>query len=379
MSSTVRHILPRYALAVATVGAAATLTRLLIHWGDPGLSPLFFAAVFVSAWYGGIGPGLLATALAGVATAWLLLHPHNLSLVATQEHVLRLLVFTFVSIVTGALHTATRRASEANARARAAAESASRAKTQFLAMVSHELRTPLSPVAIAAELLETDPALPEKLKPDVRTIRRHVELEMRIIDDLVDLTLISSGKMSLKTEPLDVHEPLRAALRVCEPDARDKRLTLTTKLDATRSTLTGDGVRLQQVFWNLLRNAIKFTPEGGQITVTTADAAAGRVQIDVADTGIGIDPQKLPVIFDAFEQGGEDIQVRFGGLGLGLAICQALVQAHGGTINVHSAGKNQGATFTVTLPLLSNTPVSGSPEGIRSRADADSVSLRDYR
>jgi signal transduction histidine kinase len=359
-----RSIFLRYALAVVTVGIAAGLTRLLVHLGDPGISPLFFAAVLVSAWYGGIGPGLLATLLSGLLTAWLLVHPHGFSVLAVQEHVLRLLVFTVVSVLTGALHAATRRAAAESARARAIAESANRAKTQFLAMVSHELRTPLAPVAIAAELLETDPSLPENLKADVQTIRRHVAMEMRIIDDLVDLTLISSGRMSLKMTAVDVHEPLTAAIRVCQPDADAKRLKLTTHFDAARTFITGDPVRLQQVFWNLLRNAIKFTPEAGAISITTTDTGS-QLCIEVADTGIGIDPQKLPVIFEAFEQGGEDVQVRFGGMGLGLAICQALVRAHGGAISVQSAGKEKGATFTLTFPF------SGSAEGTRSLAPED--------
>ena len=291
------NVLLRYGMAVLAVGAATVLTHLLIRFGDAGLTPLFFAAVLLCAWYGGIGPGLLATFLSGAATSYLLMRGHRFSLAAVEDHVPRLLVFLVVSILAGALHAATRRA-------RLAAESASRAKTQFLAMVSHELRTPLSPVVMAADMLESDPNLPAALRPDVQTIRRYVQTEIRLIDDLVDLTRINAGKMSLQYEPVDVHEPLRSAVAVCQVDAQEKQQQLSVHLEAGHPVVMGDAMRLQQVFWNLLRNAIKFTPQGGRIDVSTANVPTNFVQITVADTGVGVDSQKLSLIFEAFEQGG---------------------------------------------------------------------------
>lgn len=348
MTAAPRPSLPlRYAVALCSVALAAFATHALRNFADFGISPLFFAAVLVSAFYGGIGPGLLATVLSDLATSYLLAKPHGLSWAMLGEHVPRLFVFTSVSLLAGALNLTTRRAREA-------AESASEAKSRFLAMVSHELRAPLSPVLVATEFLESDPRLPPELAADVRTIRRNVDLEIRLIDDLVDLTRVTAGKMSLRTEPLDVHDVIRSAAAVCTPDANDKGVTLTLHLNATRSRVSGDPVRLQQVFWNLLRNAIKFTPDAGHVTVTTRDAPAG-VQVDVADTGLGIEPAHLPVIFDAFEQGGADIHHRFGGLGLGLAIVKALVTAHHGAVTATSPGRGAGSTFTVTLPTESVT------------------------
>jgi signal transduction histidine kinase len=283
-----------------------------------------------------------------VATSYLLLRGNHFSMAAMADHVPRLLVFLVVSILAGALHEATRRA-------RLAAESASQAKTQFLAMVSHELRTPLSPVVTAAEMLESDPNLPASLRSDLQIIRRNVQTEIRLIDDLVDLTRINVGKMSLRFEPVDVHEPLKSAMRVCEADAWEKQQQISVRLEAESSVVMGDAVRLQQVFWNLLRNAIKFTPDRGRISVSTSNLPGHFVQITVADTGIGIDSQKLSLIFEAFEQGGPEIQERFGGLGLGLAICRALVAAHHGSIQVQSAGPGKGTAFTVQLPTNSQS------------------------
>jgi signal transduction histidine kinase len=340
----------KYAMAVSVVVAAWVLTRLLRNHGDSGISPLFFAAVLISAWVGGLGPGLLATVLSGLATAYLLL-PRPNSMLRAQDAVLRVLVFMVVALLVSALHAATRRAAEAMRRARDAAEEASAAKTRFLATVSHELRTPLNSVLMIAESMRDNGALPHGLCNDVDSILRSVELEARLIDDLVDLSRIGSGKLSLDFKPIDVNELLAEAAHRSERDARERQLDLITDLRATHSRILGDPVRLQQIFWNLIRNAIKFTPEGGRITVRSSNTDPATVVIDVSDTGIGIDPERLSSIFQAFEQGGPDITARFGGLGLGLAIVQALSQAHGATVRASSAGLNQGASFTISFPL----------------------------
>jgi signal transduction histidine kinase len=317
----------RYGLAAVAVGAAALLTHFLAGVGDAGITPLFFAAVLLSAWYGGLGPGLLCTVLSGAATAYLLVRPHAMTPHAIQDHVLRLIVFTTVALLTSSLHGAIKRAAEASRRAREAAESASAAKSRFLAMVSHELRTPLSPVLMVAEMLEQDPSLPPAMRKDIQTIRRNVDLEIRLIEDLVDLTRVSVGKLHLRNEPLDLRDPLQAAVQVCRGDLCDKGLDLTVDLAAQPLPVAEPG--------------------------RGADHCA---IVEIADTGIGIDPQQLSKIFEAFEQGEPDIQVRFGGLGLGLAICQAVVDAHHGSIAAASPGKGQGATFTVALPLAAQTP-----------------------
>ena len=358
-SSSMYLILLRYGIALISVGASAVLTHWLSGLGDSGISPQFFAAVVLSAWVGGLGPGLFATFLSGIATGYLLLHPHGKSLAFLREDILRVLVFSVVAVLTSSLHAATQRAAREAHRARLAAESASAAKSRFLAMVSHELRTPLGPIVMISEMLGDDASLPDRVRKDMKTIRQHVSLEIRLIEDLLDLARLGSGKMNLHLEPVDIHEPLQTAVQVCEPEAREKGLEITLDLWRNPLIMNGDIVRLQQVFWNLLRNAIKFSNRGGKITVRTSFSETGsrgreRIVVQVNDSGIGIDPNRLPAIFEAFEQADRDIAVRFGGLGLGLAICLALVEAHGGHISAASAGAGQGATFTLTFPRLSD-------------------------
>ncbi len=238
----------------------------------------------------------------------------------------------------------------------------------FLAMVSHELRTPLSPVLMIADLLEKTPNLPPKVLEDIRSIRRNVDLEIRLIDDLVDLTRISTGKMRLREEVVEIGQVINDAIAVCQEAIRDKGLEFVFDPPATESHVKGDPVRLQQVFWNLIRNAIKFTPEAGRIAVTVRNDKPSFVTVEISDTGIGIDPQRLAKIFEAFEQGGREIQTRFGGLGLGLAICQTLTEAHRGTITARSPGKGHGATFIVEFPtvLLPPRPVPRERAGVRA-------------
>ncbi|HEY3570062.1 MAG TPA: PAS domain-containing protein [Thermoanaerobaculia bacterium] len=246
--------------------------------------------------------------------------------------------------------------------ARGAAEEASRAKDQFIAVLSHELRTPLTPVLTVAQMLEADPGLGPKQREWMEMIRRNVELETRLIDDLLDHTRISRGKVELHLSPTDLHGRILQTLAICESDARGKRIELVTDLRATRSWLQADPARLQQVLWNLVKNGVKFTPEGGRVTVQTADSEDGGVVIEVRDTGVGIDPERLPRVFDAFEQGGREVTRMFGGLGLGLAISKGLVELHGGMLTAASDGRDRGAVFTLRMPasaVATPEPASG--------------------
>jgi signal transduction histidine kinase len=238
--------------------------------------------------------------------------------------------------------------------ARAQAEAANKAKDHFLATLSHELRTPLNPVLMTVSAMQTDPGLPERFQEDVEVVRRNVELESKLIDDLLDLTRIARGKLELSPEAVDLHAVLEHALETCcEEDARRKHLSISSDLAATRRFVWGDSARLSQVFWNLLKNAVKFTPEGGEISLRSWDDADGHtIVVEVRDTGIGIEPDAAARIFDAFEQESRGITRRFGGLGLGLAICKALVDLHGGQIEVSSGGKGRGSTFTVRLATV---------------------------
>ena len=238
------------------------------------------------------------------------------------------------------LEEAYKQAREANAR-----------KDQFLAVLSHELRTPLTPVLAVVSSPEVARSSAEELEGIFGLIRRNVELEARLIDDLLDITRISHGKLELNTQPVDLHELIRHALDICRPTAQGKNVRLVDILAARHSAMQGDPARLQQVFWNLLNNAIKFTPAGGEVRIATADAGEARMEVSVTDSGIGIPAERIGKIFDAFEQGGSQVSRKFGGLGLGLAICKALVGAHGGKIDAESGGLGQGATFRVSLPV----------------------------
>ena len=228
---------------------------------------------------------------------------------------------------------------------------ANRAKDQFLAMLSHELRTPLTPVVLAVDSLRTDAALPAHVREDLDMIRRNVGLEAKLIDDLLDLTRVARGKLELHRERVDVHAALQHAVRSCyNADGLEKRLTVRVDLAARACHVRADASRLEQVFFNLLRNAVKFTPEGGSVAVRTRDASDQTLSIEITDSGVGIDPDVLPRLFNAFEQGDRAVTRHFGGLGLGLAICKAIVDLHGGSIRAHSDGPNRGATFVVELP-----------------------------
>jgi signal transduction histidine kinase/ActR/RegA family two-component response regulator len=245
--------------------------------------------------------------------------------------------------------------------ARNTAEAASRTKDEFLATLSHELRTPLTPVLLTARALASDPRIPADLRRDVERIRRNVELEARLIDDLLDLTRISRGKTELHQEVVDLHALLREVAETCAGQAA-RTLRLDLHLSACKHRIWGDAARLQQVFWNLLSNAVKFTPPDGAISVSTATTAEGQMAVEVRDTGAGIDPEVLPHIFNAFEQGGAHMTRQFGGLGLGLAISKSLVDLHHGSIEAASAGTGQGAVFTVLLPTIEVPAAGPEPE-----------------
>ncbi len=231
-------------------------------------------------------------------------------------------------------------------------DEANKAKDRFLAVLSHELRTPLQPVLSAAIALIRDPRIPKDLLEDLRTIQRNVQLESRLIDDLLDLTRITTGKMVLERAAVNMDSVIARAVDICEPDVIAKKLRFSVQLKAKRTWVHADPGRLQQVLWNLITNAVKFTPAGGEVTVETCDGPEGRLVVKVIDNGIGIEGDALSRIFDAFEQGSDAVTRRYGGLGLGLAICRMLTERHDGVLAAHSAGPECGAMFTLTLPTI---------------------------
>ena len=239
--------------------------------------------------------------------------------------------------------------------ARAESERANRAKDSFLAMLSHELRTPLTPVLTSVLALEQMENLPAELRASLQMIRRNVELEARLIDDLLDLTRISKGKVQLSLEEVDAHSLLRNALEICQADIDKKHLALRTEFAAENVSLEADPARLQQIFWNLIKNAVKFTPEGGQLAIRTQNLD-GQLRVEVSDSGMGIDAETLPKIFNAFEQGDRS---QLGGLGLGLAISKALVETHAGELTATSPGPGQGATFAAVFPIAKSRGAEG--------------------
>ncbi len=224
---------------------------------------------------------------------------------------------------------------------------ANTAKDQFLALLSHELRNPLSPVITMVSELERMGG-PPAARNAIEIIRRNVELEARLIDDLLDITRIVHGKLQLIPEPIDAHRAIHRALEICQREIEVKRLEVRLDLAASAFHVKADPARFQQVLWNLIKNAVKFTPKGS-ITISSVNDGSGRLIIEVADTGIGITRERLTRIFKPFEQGESSITRRFGGLGLGLAISKAMIEAHGGALKARSAGIDQGATFTVEL------------------------------
>jgi PAS domain S-box-containing protein len=243
-----------------------------------------------------------------------------------------------------------RQALLAEQQARSEAEAANQAKDRFLAVLSHELRTPLSPVVMAVTAMHEDPQLPPHLKDDIAMVRRNIELETTLIDDLLDVSRITTGKLRLHLQPVVIHRLLDDVLHDSSADVSAKQLRMEKRFAALESRVQGDPARLQQVFWNLLRNAIKFSQAEDVITVRTDNPLPGVLRVEVSDTGAGIAPQMLPRIFNAFEQGDVGTTRQFGGLGLGLSISKALVEMHGGSIEAASEGAGRGCRFTIEFP-----------------------------
>jgi signal transduction histidine kinase len=239
---------------------------------------------------------------------------------------------------------------ESERAARLEAERAARLKDEFLATLSHELRTPLNAIlGWTAIARQTHGHVPELARP-LETIERNARVQAQLIEDLLDISRIVSGQMRLAVEAVELPLVVQAAVTAVTPAASGKQIRLEIDLEPDLVSVTGDAARLQQVLWNLLSNAVKFTPNGGRVQLGVRRRGA-LVELTVSDDGIGIAPEFLPHVFDRFRQADSSITRRHGGLGLGLSIVKQLVELHGGTVTVASAGENRGASFVVLLPL----------------------------
>jgi len=240
-------------------------------------------------------------------------------------------------------------------RARAEAEAANRMKDEFLATLSHELRTPLTSLLGWSSVLREAKRDEKVLNQGLEAIDRNARVQAQLIDDLLDVSRIVSGKLNLDVRPLDISSVTRAAINVVQPAADAKNIKLDYSAEPGLGAISADSARLHQIVWNLLSNAVKFTPQGGQIAIRI-EQDGSHAKITVRDTGQGIEAEFLPRVFDRFRQADSSTTRSFGGLGLGLAIVRHLVELHGGTVSAESEGVGKGATFTATFPLLNGRP-----------------------
>jgi len=236
-------------------------------------------------------------------------------------------------------------------RAKEEAEQANEAKSRFIGMLSHELRTPLNPLMMIIHAWKTENILPPALLPDLEIVQRCVEIETKLIDDLLDVTAITRGKINLELKPQDVNELLRYTIEVVQPQIEERKIRVVMSLDAKNTIVRTDFTRLSQVLWNVTGNAVKFTPAGGTITISTANEGS-KIRVGIGDTGIGIPREAIGVVFDAFEQGTHGEPPGAGGLGLGLTIAKRLIELLGGSISVQSEGVGKGTRFTIMLETV---------------------------
>jgi signal transduction histidine kinase/CheY-like chemotaxis protein len=384
--------LPRWAVSVLSVLAAAGLGRLLAPWvGAESAYLLFTVAVMVSARYGGLWSGLAATVFGGALVLgvfvttpgspaqWLLLGVF-LAVGACLSYLTETLAGRDAATrgraedrrrLEAELAEASRGANELRREAEGLQE-AGRLKDAFLATVAHELRTPLSAMLGWAHVLRDEKVDETTSVRALDAILRNARAQMRLITDLLDVSRIVAGTMRVEMQTVEPVAVIRAALETVRPAAEAKGVTLTSNVDAEAGPVTGDPSRLQQVLWNLLTNAIKFTPEGGAVAVRV-QAVAGQVEVTVEDTGPGIPPAFLPHVFERFRQAAGEVNRGKSGLGLGMAIARKVVELHEGTITAANRDPGPGAVFTVRLPVKALRPGEARPEALPAAPDLASV------
>lgn len=349
----------RYLVAVGLTGGALAVGLALRDPLARAPSPLFTLAVIVTAWLAGFGPALLSIVLSSVALEFFFFPPLYSYVIRLQD-VPWLTVFTAVTLLGSWLAVRERRAhAERRAlfireqQARRLAEDASRIKDEFLAILGHELRNPLGAVVSAMAVLDHRNAREEQKRSMLEIVRRQLDQLKRLVDDLVDVAGLATGKLSLAGRPVDVAELAASTVTAFrEAEAHRHRVVFT----GSRAAVLADPHRLEQVLWNLLTNAAKFTPSGGEIRVTVEHSGSEAI-VRVRDTGEGIRADLLPRVFDFFVQGPRGLDRAPGGLGIGLTLVRRIVELHGGSVFVASEGPGRGTEVTIRLPAL----IEGSP------------------
>jgi signal transduction histidine kinase len=363
-TSTIRHL--HYGIRCAlTIGLAClgVLARYLMvpYWGLGPPFVTFYPAVLLAGVFGGFGCGVVATVVCVIGADYFLftpadgVHSRDSGFELLLFLVVGVLISLFIELLARARETAHREKSEAVAQseiatsARREAEIANQAKDQFLAMVSHELRSPLTAVLGGVDILKKKWQCPPEAAPIMDLIERNTKTEARLVEDLLDLSRASTGKMTVELNPCRLRQIIDTAIASMRPAFEAKRLHVSFEMLGADKEVFVDPQRVQQIVTNLLTNAVKFTDAGGWVRVELDERSKSAVELRVSDSGIGIDEQLHSHLFDPFHQG--DSGRQNGGLGLGLAIAKNLVELHRGTIQVKSDGPDLGATFTVRLPI----------------------------
>lgn len=357
-----KSLFRRYGMAVLVTGltllASLVLRRVLEDAEDAVPLVLFILAVMVSAWYGGLGPGVLSSLLSVLAGNYFLMEPAKAFSFSSSTDWLRVTAFLVtagvVSSLSEAMHEA-RRQAEIQAReaerGRRELERAGRQKDEFLAMLAHELRNPLAPIYNAVQILAVRGRDPEEVERVRRLIERQLHQVVRLVDDLLDMSRITRGKLSLWKKPVALARVVATAVETSRPLIESKGHELTVTVPEAPLQVCADAARLAQIVSNLLNNAAKYTETAGRIDLTV-ERLEGEACVRVRDTGIGIAPELLPRVFDLFMQAESSLDRAQGGLGVGLALVRRLVEMHGGAVEAHSAGIGQGTEMVVRLPLL---------------------------
>jgi signal transduction histidine kinase/ActR/RegA family two-component response regulator len=354
----------RYGLALASfaliLAASFGLQNVLSFRID--LTSLIIIAMIASAWYLGLGPGLLLAVILELTLDYF--SPPQLAFHSAIIIFNRMVLFTSVVWFASSRRNAEtklraqsellRATLEREKAARSQAETADRLKDEFLATVSHELRTPLSAILGWSSMLRMGNLEEKTARKAITVIERNAKAQTEIVGDILDVSRIMTGKLQIDARPVDLSAVTQAAIDSLQLAARAKGISLSVSLDSDAGLVAGDPDRLQQVIWNLVSNAIKFTPKNGQADIRL-ERVDSYLELTVSDNGIGITPEFLPHVFDRFRQADSSTTREHGGLGLGLAIARHLVELHGGTVSVKSAGEGLGAQFTVRLPAADGT------------------------